>query len=515
MGKRINRFLHKASGGMNRFHIFDTDKHRRQREGHQDKILEQRNEYSSKHGLISGWGYRSEQNRLGRANLKTQKIKSKQNLKEKKLNLKQWKKEQALQHRIEHPFKYWGPKILIIVIPIFLFWYFFMFTGYGQDISIFIEEQNVLPEAEKELEESGISHQFRIIGQILTGEFDPEKLWTSEAVQSEYAVPEEFEIFLEDVGPRKSSFSGGEAIEIGGRINLVSGFDKTTTVTLGAEPDKLCTDTVKKKFTDWLTKTDTDDECSTGDWTCYISGSKEQNVFQMERIYNRQFYCTHAGVEVEDEEVISDLKVTWDYATSAVAGKQIYVFSQNAISKDPEPLDYYGVDKDSLTSWYIGDEQVNLGLGLDRDREYILAEEDLYEGKAEFEAVYYLAISIQNTGGGKISSIESLSVSFPNDANIKVAEQIKEKGKGDVFIGPTTEVVTIRKVDVTTKKFSLSDSEIKKFDEIEPAEHTTYYIPFAVDKEYISSAAFRSFLAKAEIRYKYKDYEPVSVTVKP
>lgn len=395
----------------------------------------------------------------------------------------------------------WWVKWLIgflIVIGV-LYWYLFSFTDYGDDFILTVKQKNIFGETSEELEEGGIMHQFRIIEKVLTGEFDPEELWTSEEVQSEYAVPEEFELFVTDVKPLKEKFRDGEDIVVIGRINLISGFDKTTTVTLGVEPDKLCVD---------------DDTCTSGDWTCYISGSDTENIFQMEKIYNRQFNCEHAGFaepnDVNDEEVITDVRVTWEYSTSAVAGKQVYAFNSDVLDKEKDVLEKYDISDDSLASWYIGDENVNLGLGLSQTEEVrARREEDL------FKSENYLAISIENTGSGKVVELESLSVSFPNNGNILVADQIAEGDDSDIiFDGPSTEVITIREVDVTTKKFSLSNKErTTKFRDIEPAEHTTYYIPFVVADDYVGDSDFRSFLVKADIRYKYKEYDSLAITV--
>jgi hypothetical protein len=424
----------------------------------------------------------------------------------------------------------WG--VIIVVIIIVLFW----FSHFYGDLAFYeLERSGVLPEAEKELENMGIEHQFSVIGQILTGDFEPEQLWTSEAVQSEYAVPEEFEFFLADVASRKEAFKPEENIYVVGNVNLISGFDKTTTVTLGVEPKDFCSkDSEKyweeimdeypaaKGIAEFFKLTDADPKdvaklkgCSDGTpWECYITGSTEMNTFHMDRIYNRLFYCNHTGIDVKDDEVISSLAVTWEYSTSSVAGMQVYVFNTKTLGRNPgNPIERYGIAEDSLTSWYIGDERVNLGLGLSgTNNKYVRAE----TGEDLFDDINYLAISVQNKGGGKVTEIESLSVSFPNTPEISVASHIAKVDESEItFIGPTTEVITILGSDVVTKKFTLSDSERTSFDTRGPSESITYYIPFVVSEDYVGGTDFRSFLVKADIRYKYKDSEPVPVAIKP
>ena len=92
--------------------------------------------------------------------------------------------------------------LVLIVLLIFAYWLFF-FTGYGTDLVSEFEKSNVVGETEEALEESGVEHQINIIGKILSGDFEPEELWTSETVESEYTVQEEFDIVLEDIAPRK------------------------------------------------------------------------------------------------------------------------------------------------------------------------------------------------------------------------------------------------------------------------------------------------------------------------
>jgi hypothetical protein len=406
--------------------------------------------------------------------------------------------------------------IIFIVVIVVIAWLFF-YTPYGRQGILELERSNIVGQTEEELEEVGIQHQFRLIGEVLAGDFDPEDLWTSEAVKSAYAAPEDFEFIIEDVGPRKEVFGSSEELQIGGRINLISGFDKTTKVILGGQPDKLCTDTFKDRTRNWLNVEDS--SCSTKEaWTCYISGSDLENEFEMERIYNRRFYCNHSGISVDKEEVISNVDVTWEYETSAVAGKQIYVFSPDVIGKYQDPLEQYNIGSDTLQSWYIGDSGVNLGIGLSQGEEYVEPEEDPFslgeEGK--FGAVNYLGITVENRGGGTITGIESLSVSFPADNGIIVADQIKNMETGeDIFIGPTTEIIRIRGQEIVTMKFSLAASEIKSQDSISPSDHANYYIAFVVDDDYIGDSAFRSFLVKTELRYKYRDSKSTTLTVEP
>jgi hypothetical protein len=514
MGYRINKFLHILGGAKDKLHVLDNKQHKADREQLRENLLNQRNDYSKNYGVVSGFGQR----RLRKINLKS-------NLRSDKINYKAQKKQERLQKRwSQNPIKYYGIRIGLILLFVYL-----IFLGNSYDTFQWLESQNIIGETEEAFEETGVSHQLDVVGKILSGDFEPETLWESETVQSEYAVPEEFDIIVEDIDPLKESFRNGEPIYIGGRINLISGFDKTTTVSITAEPTDFCAessqetwDTIKEetKINSLLEFFDSDNEdeelvgCSDGtDWECYISGSDEINIFHMERVYNRQFYCNHTGVEVDETEVISGLDVNWEYATSAVAGKQIYAFDPEIVSSyDGDPLDLYEVDSDSLRSWYIGDKQINIGLGLSGSTDYVRSEnsDDI------FKDINHLAITIQNTGSGKISEIESLSISFPNTVLIEVADEIEDPFDSEVnFRGPTTEVITIKGQDIVTRKFTLSKEEIEDFEFIEPADHVTYYIPFVVKEEYVGDSAFQSFLVKADILYKYKDRDSLSVNIRP
>jgi energy-coupling factor transporter transmembrane protein EcfT len=418
-----------------------------------------------------------------------------------------------------------GFGLVVIFMVVILFWAF-IGTSYGDDLILRLERAGLPGQVEETVDESGVSHQFNVIGEILTGDFDPTGLWTSEAVQSEYATPENFDVVIEEVGPRKQYFKPNENISLSGRINLISGFDKTTTITLGAKPDQFCAKENEDELKQWLADnsggvidfTDPPEGCSNDtDWVCYISGSDDQNTFKMERIYNREFYCTHSGIDVSDEEVLSNLEVTWEYETSAVAGMQVYAFSPDVIDRTPDPIEKYDIDKDSLTSWYIGDKNVNLGLKIDSyGKEYVRAEST--DDTNLFEAKNYLGISISNAGSGDMVELESLSVSFPSTDGIEVSNQIVRTSKDSydlAFEGPTTELLSILGQDVVTKKFTLSAIELEKFEVLEPADHTAYYIPFVVLEEYIGETAFQSFLAKVEIKYKYQESDSTTASVKP
>ncbi|MBT3583221.1 hypothetical protein HN924_01380 [Candidatus Woesearchaeota archaeon] len=534
------------------------------KERRKKELAKKKESYKNKWGLFKGKDYRKKRKADFKSSLKEQRFDLRNARKEKKFSYRAGKKEERLQKRLE---KSWGLKLLLsigaiislfvmnylpstfslvllvaiiaiilfisytkfafafglvlVVLLIFAYWMFF-FTPYGTDLVSEFEKSNVVGETEEALEESGVEHQFNIIGKILSGDFEPEELWTSEAVESEYAVQEEFDIVLKNIEPRKEYFKNSEAIYLTGNINLISGFDKTTIVTITTEPDDFCAENSQEEWDEFLEKVSlgriSDDEkpkgCSDGsDWECYISGSDEVNTFHMERIYNRQLYCNHTGVRVDEEEIISNLKVNWEYATTAVAGKQIYAFDSEIVSSyDGNPLDKYEIAKDSYTSWYIGDRQINLGLGLTGSEDYVRGEDK----DDSFREVTDLVITVQNTGSGKISDIESLSISFPNTEMIQVGNEIEDALDSNVlFTGPTTEIIAIRGEDIITRKFTLSDEGKREFETIEPADHMNFYIPFVVTEEYIGNSAFQSFLVKAEVSYKYRDHETTAVTIKP
>ncbi|MBT4114658.1 hypothetical protein HOD83_02100 [Candidatus Woesearchaeota archaeon] len=425
-----------------------------------------------------------------------------------------------------------GEGLILVFLFMFLFW-FFIATPYGQQLSFQFAKADPFNELQEEAEDTGITHQFNVLGEILSGDFNPDELWQSSLVESEYAVPEEFNLVIADVEPRKESFKSNETISIGGRINLVSGFDQTTKIELGAEPNTVCSknyEDQKKDFQrdidDWLGNApsgivgwDVSQDyqgCSYGNWTCYISGSDVENVFNMDRIYNRQFYCDHLGVQVDEKEVVPDLKVTWEYTTAAVAGMQIYAFNPDIVDRTKEPLKRYNISEDSRKSWYIGDKNLNLGLDLGGGgRDFVRAD---IGASDSFSETNYLGISIYNKGTGEVTEVESLSVSFPSTEMVEVANQIRQTEVPDydlIFEGPTTEVITVLSRDVVTKKFTLSGTELAVFQTLKPTEHTAYYIPFVVLEEYVGESAFQSFLVKVELKYKYKDSESTTAIVKP
>ncbi len=466
------------------------------------------------------WG----RGKVGRKYRAGQKADVKSSLKQQKLDAKANKKQARLQEKSElGPFKYFlkhkGPWILILLIIAYL-----IFLAVQYDVFKTAEEKNIVGSAEDALDNSGISHQFDVVKQVLGGTYDPDELWESNIVESEYSSADQFEILIFDIGPRQEFYRSDSDLYIGGSISLVSGFDDNTIIKLSVEPKDFCAASTSATVSDKLEIVDPllnlgervgiiEDElgCSDGsDWECSIQGSESLNEFQMDRTYNREFNCKHTGVIVDEEHVISDLDITWSYSAKGVAGKQVYVFNSETLDKFSDPIRHYEIDKDSLVSWYLGDDQINLGLGFDDERDAVRAD----SGADLFKPINVMGVTVNNIGTGKVVNVKSLTVSFPNNEFIQVADESLDGYTSD-FEGPYDGVINIRGQDVQIKEYKLFESRIDDFEFLDGAEYSTYYLPFIVDEEYIGESAFRSFLVKVDIDYEYQDSESTSITVKP
>jgi hypothetical protein len=443
-----------------------------------------------------------------------------------------------------------------IIIGLIIYVIFWSTTTTGQMFQSEVEEK--VPFVKDVVNSPIIESTIGRIMSVASGDYDPTTLWSSEQVQSKYAAADNLEVLIDDAGPTRDFFYSGytnadgdpegqaEDIQIGGRINVIGGLEEDTDIELNVKPTWLCPNKIKSSLSQTLRDAVTfgDDDlseeeemklkgCIKADWKCNILGEDDSgnNKFKVRNVYNRQFYCDNAGfMDVDKTETISDLNIKWTYEGAAVAGKQIYVFDQQTVERYDNPIEQYEISEDTIQSWYIGEEAVNIALGLPLNNEYIRAYTK-YKNDAGEEIVngivYPIAVSIENTGSGEIHKINDIVVTWPDNEYIL--------GPGEIFFIsepvaqfksiPGGQIEEMRGGDISLKAYDLQkggskwnlvkfNKELKK-DPLGPGDYVTFYINLAVDEDYLADASYQSFLIKAEIDYEYTNAQSTFVTIKP
>lgn len=369
--------------------------------------------------------------------------------------------------------------------------------------------------------ESGVAGPLNVLTAILLGEFDPDaQKWDSRQVRESYVVPEDFGVVFDDIAPSRSAFYYPDEIELRGDVTVVSLFEegefvsKETPLEIGVEVARC-----EKGFADILEILpgiqDTELWCE-GSWNCDIPGeTKEGNKFSISKAYNRFFVCEHEGLDV-DAPLDLRANVFWKYTTQAVSGRQIFVAHPDTLARIENPRAHYNIPKASLEPWSINDGTVDFGVGFDRDVEFLRA-----EGPADDSdrfTRYFLGVSLENEGSGKISKINNLEIFIPADENIVVLDNDKnplrkEKGKisGD-FVYDRTDAAA--DIDLDVYKLRRTPLELED-DPILPGFFETFYLEMSINTDYLQNTAYQSFFVRATTSYDYKQDRGTTIRVEP
>jgi len=234
-------------------------------------------------------------------------------------------------------------------------------------------------------------------------------------------------------------------------------------------------------------------------WVCDPSYIDNTNLFV------GRFSCTHPGISVEKGLTKSyTATVNLKYDFSMKAGKQVYVGDYETMSSlfsnGQDPMDYFGVSRDQISSWQ-SESPVGLGLGLlGEDSQIIVANK-----KGEYELWHYLGVTITNLGSGELLGIDE------DEFKLILPDSIEAASSSDQDMD--FEKVSEENLDglrlIVYKPKKMENLNLK------PGEYKTFYFKFRVwDDEFLKDAQLSSFFVLANLKFDYADQQAVSVTVK-
>ena len=244
-----------------------------------------------------------------------------------------------------------------------------------------------------------VTGPLNVVSQVFAGTYNPENLWRSDTVESQYETVTDVGVTMLNVAPVRDTFYSDQDLVIQGRLNAVSFPGSTINATLDA-----C---------HLLDPLDPESKCESENWTC------TPNNLKVSVARNRLFTCNHSSVPFFPEQPVYTVKLTATaVGTQTVAGKQ-FVFADVdallALDPNADQLDALGISRDSLNSWQKGDQSLNLGIGASGDPEVLEAD------TADKAIDYYIGVNVENptshTGVAKLYSMPDyeLVLYIPSD----------------------------------------------------------------------------------------------------
>ena len=333
----------------------------------------------------------------------------------------------------------------------------------------------------------GFTGPVNLMKQILTGEYDPTQMWTSQTYEDEYQQYTDVGVKIANVKTLGDVIPAANTLRIRGTVTAKSLPDdsKGTDISINAK---------------WL---DAEGKPNLGDADWYCDPDKKPEplktkTIKQTRAYYSIFECTHAPITVNNVETHT-AGVTVDYDFTQRAGKQIYVVDYDEMTRlymnNEDPITHYQLSRDELASWQT-EGPINLGIGLLGDEDVIAAYQE------DNEATNYIGVSVANNGQGKVTKISSLEIILPCEID---AEYFR--GDSD-FTSYTTD---------TLGSLKLCSYRIKDTSKVDMGtwESKTFFLPFKAGKDsFLKGASISSFFVRADLRFSYQDTEEVSVTVK-
>jgi len=377
---------------------------------------------------------------------------------------------------------------VIIVLSIISGWFT---TPLGQEISGGGARSGI--QAGQQLK--AVGGEFNVFGQVLRGTYDPNNLWRSDTVKSEYAEVKDVGVRLLDVKPLRDEFFIGQQLSVQGRIDAVS-FPKSAggvSVSLSA-----CS------MTGALA-----DVCPEGGkeaWVCCVSSAcSDFTTVQLSNIKdarNRVFSCTHDPLSKQNLAYPVEISVKAQ-GTSTMAGKQFVYADTNALlalPSDTDPLKAFDISRDSVKSWQVGDDALEVGLGVAGDPDV------LETGEIE----YFLGVNVENPathiGTAKIDSVELFLPTSAPDL----------KAGGEDFLSCTA-LSTQDKIDLNIQDASVINLKKCKNivpDILEPGDRINKFIKIRITPDQLVDQEFSTFFVLARVKFDYENKQTIPLIVR-
>jgi len=327
----------------------------------------------------------------------------------------------------------------------------------------------------------GVTGPLNVMGQIFQGTYNPENLWRSDQVQSEYQTVKDVGVRLTSAAPIREAFDTSQIPVIQGRVDAVSFPNKEVAVSMDAREIDAVTGY---------------DMVGAVGWTCDYPFTK------ITEARNRPFTCEaqdtlKAGPHAIEISAYSE-------GTQTVAGKQ-FVFIDPDILLAMEPgadvLKELNINKDSVKSWQTGDDSINLGIGVAGD----------YDVLETGDLEYYLGVNVENpashTGTATITTIELFVPSTTPDLQIGTGNNdftCKDATAGD-FANLNLQGY---------ENLALKKCYVIGTIELTPGNRENKFIKIRLDPKELNNQDFSTFFVLSRVEFDYENMKTVPVLVR-
>ncbi len=406
--------------------------------------------------------------------------------------------------------KHSAVRIIGIIFIVLIALFFFTYNAVGR-----IYFQEATTEVGILTEEVGAEARgpLNVIKQLAVGTYDPSSLWESQRIVSQES-PKDTGVKIRNLGSPKTIYIGEELI-VHGDIDVISGLNKNTQLYLTGYPFRVCvtkTGNYLAEFAD-VARGDLDIDLSEtfctphADWDCLISGvAGNNNAFTVGNIYNRNFECRHPGFSNLDEDTYIPVDIYSIYITEASAERLFYTSSSKILGTKTNPISEFGIDQSTLVSKYIGEDNVELGVGLDLNDAFIRT----YSAEDAYQPTNWIGISVKNDGDGDLINITYLYIVLPYNKYFIYYET------ADMKLSPESEEAILKGKEPEHIIFIIRDNvraRVKANEPLSSFEHNAYYVGIKIHEDYLSDTNYQSFTITSGVGYHYREKSAVDIKV--
>jgi hypothetical protein len=320
-----------------------------------------------------------------------------------------------------------------------------------------------------------VTGPLNVMGQIFQGTYNPENLWRSDVVESEYQEVKDVGVKIISAESIRDAFDISQIPVIQGRVDAVSFPNKEVTVSMDAREIDAVTGY---------------DMVGAVGWTCDYPFTK------ITEARNRPFTC-----EAQDKLKAGPHAIeisAYSEGTQTVAGKQFVFIDPNillAMEPGADVLKELDINKDSVKSWQTGDDSINLGIGVSGDYDV------LETGSLD----YYLGLNIENpashTGTATITTIE-LFVPSTTPGNIDFT---CKDATADDFANLNLQGY---------ENLALKKCYVIGTIELTPGNRENKFIKIKLDPKELNNQDFSTFFVLARVEFGYENMKTVPVLVR-